>query len=271
METVQRIIYQCERRIMYSMNRFQSFTPIVGRFLLVSAFLEDSLRIYTQWDQQLRYLEKYRGFYHGSNHIFLILNLGLMLAGSFCAITKIRIHLAVIGLFSAVVSQIFGYGLFMEWSFFLRNVSMLGGILMLLSESPSKPKAIFGGLPTVQELDRSPYFALFGRILLVLLFGSFFLTGEMTTLKLIGSCVGLIMSLMVVIGFKAKCSALMMIIFLMLFNVVMNNWWSINKNPDARNFVKYNFFQIMSIVGGLVLFLSTGPGGFSVDEKKKKY
>ncbi|ORY06605.1 SURF4-domain-containing protein [Basidiobolus meristosporus CBS 931.73] len=271
MDTAQRSMYRVERRTTYSLKRFQRLTSVVGRFLLVSAFLEDSLRIYTQWDQQLRYLEKYRGFYHGTSHLFLGMNLGLMLIGSVLAITKIQTHLAVIGLFTAVVTQIFGYGLFLEWSFFLRNISMLGGILMLLSEGPNKPKAIFGGLPTVQELDRSPYFALFGRILLVLLFGSFVVTGKMSTLKLVGAGVGLVMSLMVVIGFKAKYSAMMMMTFLFLFNVVMNNWWSINQDPDTRNFVKYNFFQILSIVGGFILLLSTGPGGFSVDEKKKKF
>ncbi|KAK9762098.1 ER-derived vesicles protein erv29 [Basidiobolus ranarum] len=271
METIQEMVHRFERRIKYPMNRFQNIAPFVGRFLLVSAFLEDSLRIYTQWDQQLNYLEKYRSFYQGASHLFLALNLGLMLIGSFLAIAKIRMHYAVIALFAAVTSQILGYGLFMEWSFFLRNISMLGGILMLLSESPSKPKVIFGGLPTVQELDRSPYFALFGRVLLVLLFGSFFLNGKMSILKLIGSGIGFVMSLMVAIGFKAKYSALLMAVFLVLFNVIMNNWWSISQDADTRNFVKYNFFQIMSIVGGFILLLNTGPGGFSVDEKKKKF
>ncbi|ORX97207.1 SURF4-domain-containing protein [Basidiobolus meristosporus CBS 931.73] len=255
---------------MFPKSLFQSFTPFVGRFLLVSTFLEDSLRIYTQWDQQLLYLERYRSFYHGANHAFLALNLGLMLVGSFLAIAKIRVHYAVVGLFIAVVSQILAYGLFLEWSFFLRNISMLGGILMLLSESPVKPRAIFGGLPMVQELDRSSYFALCGRVLLVLLFGSFILTGRMSTLKLAGSVIGLVMSLMVAIGFKAKFSALLLSVFLVFFNVIVNNWWSINEDAQERNFVKYNFFQIMSIVGGFILLLSTGPGGFSVDEKKKR-
>jgi hypothetical protein len=37
------------------------FLPAIGRFLIVSTFLEDSVRIPTQWSDQLLYLHDYRG------------------------------------------------------------------------------------------------------------------------------------------------------------------------------------------------------------------
>ena len=38
-----------------------SYLPAIGRFLIVSTFLEDSVRIPTQWSDQLLYLHDYRG------------------------------------------------------------------------------------------------------------------------------------------------------------------------------------------------------------------
>lgn len=34
--------------------------PMIGRFLIVVTFLEDALRILTQWTDQLTYLHDYR-------------------------------------------------------------------------------------------------------------------------------------------------------------------------------------------------------------------
>lgn len=37
------------------------FLPAIGRFLIVVTFLEDALRIVTQWNDQLHYLQDFRG------------------------------------------------------------------------------------------------------------------------------------------------------------------------------------------------------------------
>lgn len=37
-----------------------SYLPAIGRFLIVVTFLEDALRIITQWSDQLTYLHDYR-------------------------------------------------------------------------------------------------------------------------------------------------------------------------------------------------------------------
>ena len=36
------------------------YLPAIGRFLIVVTFLEDALRIITQWSDQLTYLNEYR-------------------------------------------------------------------------------------------------------------------------------------------------------------------------------------------------------------------
>jgi hypothetical protein len=45
--------------------RSLSYLPAVGRFLIVVTFLEDALRIMTQWSDQLTYLHDFR---HSENH-----------------------------------------------------------------------------------------------------------------------------------------------------------------------------------------------------------
>lgn len=37
------------------------YLPAIGRFLIVVTFLEDALRIMTQWNDQVYYLRDYRG------------------------------------------------------------------------------------------------------------------------------------------------------------------------------------------------------------------
>ncbi|KAK9768676.1 ER-derived vesicles protein erv29 [Basidiobolus ranarum] len=269
MEQVKRITSQLEDMIVTIAAPAKPYIPAIARFLLVVTFIEDSIRITFQWSDQLRYLEKYRGFYWGFSHFFLAFNILTMIIGSIMAITKKHTQYAVIGLFAVVISQTLGYDLLFDFKFFLRNLSLIGGLLMLLADAFHKRQTSFAGLPSVSEIDKSTYFQLAGRILLIFLFLSFVFAGELTLLRVISSIVGFIACTMVVVGFKAKLSAMFLVLFLSIFNVLINNWWSIHHAHPSRDFVKYDFFQTLSVMGGLMLLVSMGPGGLSVDEQKK--
>lgn len=130
---------------------------------------------------------------------------------------------------------------------------------------------MFASLPTLTERERHEYFQLAGRILLVLLFLGFVVSGEWNFLRLAVSLVGLAACVMVVVGFRAKWSASFLVTFLCIMNVIVNNWWSVQHSNYARDVTKYNFFQCLSIMGGLLLLISIGPGNLSYDEKKKDY
>ncbi|KAI9179003.1 ER-derived vesicles protein erv29 [Blastocladiella emersonii ATCC 22665] len=248
------------------------YLPVFARFLLVVTFLEDSLRIVSQWSDQLWYLEKHRGMPWGVSHTFLAVNVLVMLVCSTMAIARKRTNLAVAGLFGVIVSQSIGYGLLFDFSFFVRNLSVCGGLLMLLAEAYAKSRrSFFPGLPDLSETDKSHYMQLGGRVLLVLLFISLMFAGEFSLLRAAFSIVGAIACLMVAVGFKAKWSALFLVLFLSFFNVAINNWWSLHHTHPQRDYVKYDFFQTLSVMGGFLLLVNLGPGGISVDEKKKAY
>jgi uncharacterized membrane protein YphA (DoxX/SURF4 family) len=213
----------------------------------------------------------HRHFYWGLSHIFLFLNVIIMLAASSAVISKRFTEYAVMGLLLVVVSQGFGYGLIFDLNFFLRNLSVIGGLVMVFSETLISRKKNFAGLPTISETDRKKYFLLAGRVLLIFLFIGFILQGTWSIGRVFVSLFGLAACIMVAVGFKAKWSATFLVIVLSVFNVFANNWWSVHSTHPQRDFLKYDFFQTLSIVGGLILLVNIGPGGLSVDEKKKTY
>ncbi|KAI8895051.1 SURF4 family-domain-containing protein [Globomyces pollinis-pini] len=248
------------------------YLPAIARFLLVVTFLEDSIRIMSQWSDQIRYLQRHQGFPWGLAELFLFINVTTMLIGSILAILKKHSEIAVAGLGGVIISQWIGYGLIFDSNFFFRNLSVAGGLLMLLADAySSKKKKLFAGLPSLNQTDKSTYLQLFGRILLVFLFLSFVFTGEFSILRLVVSIVGLIGCVMVVIGFKAKYTAWILITILSISNVLLNNWWSLHHAHPRRDFLKYDFFQTLSIMGGFLLLANLGAGGISVDEKKKNF
>ncbi|KDR72587.1 hypothetical protein GALMADRAFT_252732 [Galerina marginata CBS 339.88] len=245
--------------------------PAIGRFLIVVTFLEDALRILTQWSDQIWYLQQHRHFPWGISHSFLIINVITMLIGSGAVILKKHTEFATGGLLAVVIIQGFGYGLIFDLNFFLRNLSVIGGLFMVFSDSMVSRKALFAGLPSISDSDRKKYFLLAGRVLLIFLFLGFMMQGEWSFIRVFVSVIGLAACVMVAVGFKAKWSAAFLVIVLSIFNVFANNWWAVHSAHPQRDFLKYDFFQTLSIVGGLILLVNMGPGGLSVDEKKKTY
>ncbi|KAI9842996.1 MAG: hypothetical protein M1838_002898 [Thelocarpon superellum] len=247
------------------------YLPAIGRFLIVVTFLEDAIRIVTQWHDQLLYLHDFRSIPYGVTHVFLIVNVIAMTVSSVLVIIRKYSDYAVAGLLGVVVTQALGYGLIFDLNFFLRNLSVIGGLLMVLSDSWVRKKFAPAGLPQIDEKDRKMYFQLAGRVLLIFLFIGFVFAGEWSVGRIVVSVIGFIACIMVVVGFKAKWSAVLLVLILSVFNILVNNFWTLHHQHPHKDFAKYDFFQILSIVGGLLLLVNMGPGQFSVDEKKKVY
>jgi uncharacterized membrane protein YphA (DoxX/SURF4 family) len=169
----------------------------------------------------------------GINHIFLLSNVIAMAICSVLVIARKHSDYAVAGLMGVVISQALGYGLVFDLNFFLRNLSVIGGLLMVLSDSWVRKTKAFAGLPTLDEKDRKMYFQLAGRVLLIFLFVGFVFTGQWSIWRVLVSFLGAGACLMVVVGFKAKFSATLLVVILSIFNLIVNNFWTVRLSPST--------------------------------------
>ena len=151
-----------------------------------------------------------------------------MTACSVLIIARKYSEYAVIGLIGVVVTQALGYGLIFDLNFFLRNLSVMGGLLMVLSDSWVRKKFAPAGLPQIDEKDRKMYFQLAGRVLLIFLFIGFVFAGDWSVGRIFVIVVGLVACVMVVVGFKAKWSAIILVMILSIFNILVNNFWTVS-------------------------------------------
>jgi ER-derived vesicles protein len=164
----------------------------------------------------------------GLTHLFLLLNVLAMASCSFLVIQRKFSDYAVAGLIGVVITQAIGYGLIFDLNFFLRNLSVMGGLLMVLSDSWVRKSKAFAGLPEIDEKDRKMYFQLAGRVLLIFLFIGFVFSGSWSIWRVIVALIGAVACVMVVVGFKAKFSATMLVVILSIFNVLVNNFWTVS-------------------------------------------
>lgn len=173
---------------------------------------------------------------HGLTHLFLLINVVAMTSASVLVIARKYSEYAVGGLIGVVVTQALGYGLIFDLNFFLRNLSVMGGLIMVLSDSWVRKKFAPAGLPQLDEKDRKMYFQLAGRVLLIFLFIGFVFAGNWSFWRVLVILVGAVACVMVVVGFKAKFSAIVLVMILSVFNIFVNNFWTVSGSLRRKHF-----------------------------------
>lgn len=249
------------------------FVPAIGRLFIVATFYEDALRIFSQWSEQVYYLNTYRKHWYWVTVTFLFLNVFLMFAASTLMVIRKQATFATAALCGVIFFQGVFYGLIFDGLFLLRNLSVIGGLVLAYSDTLVRDKRSLNmpGLPMLDNQDNKKYFLLAGRLLLIFLFLGFVFSSTWSFGRVLIILFGLVACTSIVVGYKTKFAACFLTVLLFTYNLAVNQFWTYSSFNSNRDFLKYEFFQTMSIVGGLLLIVNAGAGELSIDEKKKIY
>lgn len=244
--------------------------PTLARLCLIATFLEDGLRMYFQWNEQREYMDMSWGCGKFLATVFVIVNLFGQLGGCVMVMGRLKVEIACGLLFFIVVLQTVAYSILWDIQFLLRNLALIGALLLVLAESRVEGRSLFAGVPSLGENKPKNVMQLAGRCLLVFMFITL-IRFELSFLQIVQDIVGSILMVLVTIGYKTKLAALTLVLLLTVLNLYHNAWWTIPAYKPLRDFLKYDFFQTLSVIGGLLMIVSIGPGGVSMDEHKKKW
>lgn len=246
------------------------FLPTASRLCLISTFIEDGLRMYFQWTQQKEYMDMSWGCGSFLATLFVFINLVGQLGGCVLVIVQKQVPAACGVLFFIVVLQTFAYDILWDLHFLLRNLALIGALLLVLADSKAETRTLLAGVPTLDTNKPKNYLQLGGRILLAFMFITL-IRLEISFFQILQDLFSSALMILVMIGYKTKLSALLLVGFLSFLNFYHNAWWNVPSYKPLRDFLKYDFFQTFSVVGGLLMIVLRGPGGVSMDEHKKDW
>lgn len=75
------------------------------------------------------------------------------------------------------------------------------------------------------------------------------------------------LGILLLIGWQARWAALGLAIFVAVITPIFHNYWAV---PDAQKMMQMQaFWKNLAVVGGLLFVHAFGPGGWSVDGRKR--
>jgi putative oxidoreductase len=83
-------------------------------------------------------------------------------------------------------------------------------------------------------------------------------------LNVLSILVEIVGGLALLIGFRSRWAALAFVVFLIIITPIFHNFWS--APPAEVMSQQINFIKNMAIVGGMLMVMAFGAGGYSVDK-----
>ena len=248
--------------------------PLATRCLIVSTFIEDALRTLGELPSQQLFFHHALGIPPALSKALIIpaALISLIAAGLFMyPPTHVRGAKALLG---CVVYQQLMYGRHSaittgNLGFLVRNLCMSGTLALFLTvpkrntEQPVLPGASAGARIRRGARDNA---ALLVRVLFAFAcFEMFDVVGWGWAVLIMPTAGAL------VFGYQAELCAMLLLAFYAVGAIVANPFWTVavidKEMAHMRELMRYEFVQTVSILGGLLLIIMSGPGAFSVDNK----
>lgn len=251
--------------------KITSILRIVARVCLLAGFVHDAIFKCFNWSITVNFYGETLKIGYYLAGIVIFINITGNLAASYMVLLQKKVLYACGFLTYVVVIEMVTLTMAFKFNavLVLRACSVLGSIIMLLAESLGDSQ-LPGGSP--DEDRRRSFLQLSGRCLLVLMFLSHLqslsrpsdaVSPPLVVLEVVAST----LMVLVTLGYRTRFNALALAVFLASFNVIRHDWWNVSQ--EMVSYVRYDFFQSWTVVGGLLIVVILGPGGISVDEAKK--
>ena len=161
----------------FSKKTRKKMLSAAGPFLLVVTFIEDGMRIFLRWGEQVHYMTAVMRLNYWVGVQFLLISAATQLGSSFLvlrpeAIKPSRVKPACYALLTFVSSQPFMYGQATDVDFMCRSITLAGGLLLLIwSENDRQRRSEMGtGLLQGVQGAGADRLQLCGRLALTFLF-----------------------------------------------------------------------------------------------------
>eukprot|EP00186_Timspurckia_oligopyrenoides_P004784 CAMPEP_0182443310 /NCGR_PEP_ID=MMETSP1172-20130603/2076_1 /TAXON_ID=708627 /ORGANISM="Timspurckia oligopyrenoides, Strain CCMP3278" /LENGTH=284 /DNA_ID=CAMNT_0024638545 /DNA_START=113 /DNA_END=967 /DNA_ORIENTATION=- len=251
------------------------YMPLIMRALIVATFIEDGIRVLFDMKSQILFLkEEYYLPSFISGILLLVTTIASLIAsgailsrkpvlekyGSYFLIGFIFYQQILYGRHSPIGSGNLG--------FLMRNLCLAGSLLMIVVQGRiSDGVSALPGIPDPGDKNSVViYLQLASRLMIVLLSLEF-----LTTLGPIGTLIALPIILAVLAGYRVEISGTLLVIMYFLHNILNSAFWQIRSDSARASFdrevKRYEFVQTLSIMGGLMMLITLGPGSLSVDEQ----
>ncbi|CAI2305822.1 unnamed protein product [Caenorhabditis sp. 36 PRJEB53466] len=262
-------VSKCEDITDTVLRKTKKILPYIGRLFLISTFVEDGIRLLFNTSDHADYFTNGWGINYNFAY-FLTFSMGAtLLVCSLLVMLRIKVPVTCGLLASVLFAQIVLYRLYTTYYILSQNVSVLAAILLLFTENElRKPTRSFNQLPQSEnEVEATSVMLCACRLFLNLMLLSI-IQFDLSYKRLFLSIISYGMIFCMWCGYKTRMVSLLLATWLFVYNVIANDFW--NKNFELH-IIRYDFFQALSAVGGLLLLIHTGPGELSFDEMKKKW